>query len=172
MTAGTAIYAATPAHQERGLSPRRVRFWIAHWQELETLADGGPGIRNLREYLAREWVLLQDRPGICLCGPTDQQTARPATFAGSGFGPASLHFPELRAQLVQAGDALPLPWRATRAVFDAQGRSDVWAARLATRRLHDALRPVDREIEPQGSPIVVTERMARSTGWAPRREVA
>ena len=160
---------------ERGLSPRRVRFWLAHFQELDTLADGGPGTRNLREYLAREWVLLQERPGICLCGPTDQQTARPAGYsAGGGYGPSSLHFSGLRAQLVQAADALPLPWQATRAVFEAQGRADTWGARLAAYRAHYATwsREQDKEPEPHGSSIVVTERIAGATGWQPRGRVA
>lgn len=174
MTAGTATLAEYVERQERGLSPRRVRFWLAHWQELETLADGGPGTRNLREYLAREWVLLQERPGICLCGPTDQEVPRPAEYAAGGYGPSSLHFPELRATLVQAADALPLPWHATRAVFEQQQRISLWGARLAAYRLHYVTWPreQDREIEPPGSSIVVTERIARATGWQPRQRVA
>lgn len=174
MTAGAAITTtdSDQHHAERGLSPRRVRFWLVHFEELSTLADGGPGIRNLKEYLAREWARLQERPGICLCGPIDEQPALPAEYGGGTYGPASLHFPELRATLIQAADALPLPWRATRDVFDMQGRADVWAARLATRRLHDALRAVDRDIEPPGSAFVVVQRMALSTGWEPRQEVA
>lgn len=174
MTAGTAVPmdAAILDPGERGMSPRRIRFWFAHWAELETLADGGIGGRNLREYLAREWALLQERAGICLCGPTDAVPALPAEYGGSGFGPAAPHFSELRASLVQAVDALPIHWRATRALFDLQGRAAVWGARLATHRTLGFQRPQDRLLEPDDGGHAAIEMLARSLGWRPRQDVA
>jgi hypothetical protein len=77
---------------ERGLSPRRVAFWLHHWQELRTLAETPGSSRDLREYVRREWVRLQERhPSIvCLCGPTDSEPQRPSAYAGGGtYGPSS-----------------------------------------------------------------------------------
>jgi hypothetical protein len=160
---------------ERGLSPRRVAFWLHHWQELRTLAETPGSSRDLREYVRREWIRLQERhPSIvCLCGPTDSEPQRPSAYAGGGtYGPSSTFATDLHATLLEAADALPFPWRVTRVVFALQQRPgeydyikrfDLWR--------HDARRDHARDAlpEPQGTDEyalrVAIERMAAHSGW-------
>jgi hypothetical protein len=57
------------------------------------------------------------------------------------------------ADLERATDQLPLEWAATRAIYDAQGRAQVWLK----RRQLDAGITLDQAIA----------RMARALGWRP-----
>jgi hypothetical protein len=166
---------------ERGLSPRRVSFYLAHWGELEAMAESPATSGSVREYLRREWVHLQDKhPSIaCICGPTDQEPLRPRGYGGSsGYGPAVSFASDLRVTLLNAADALPFPWRATRRVYLLQWRPGEWEhiKRFDLWR-HDARRDqrCDLQPEPRGAEEYVDQlvhhMMARSTGWVRRPNV-
>lgn len=156
---------------DRGISPRRVHFWLLHWAELDALAVSPASAASLREYLRREWIHLQDRhPSIaCLCGPTDHEPPRAREQgASSAYGPASLSASLLKSDLEVAADALPLTWAATGRVYRLQStpenpRYAAWSERVIAYL--DAGGSRLAHPEPAGSQYVVRLLMARHTGW-------
>jgi hypothetical protein len=156
---------------ERGLSPRRVKFWLLHWGELEAMAESPSTRGSVREYLRREWIHLQDRhPSIaCICGPTDHEPIRAREQGGSGgYGPSSGGASIIKGDLELAADQLPVAWIATGRVFVAQStpgnrRDRLW---LRRRTLWLAAGHLPSETpEPPGSDQTVRFMMARATGW-------
>jgi hypothetical protein len=156
---------------ERGLSPRRVHFWLLHWPELEAMAESPSTSGSVREYLRREWIHLQDcHPSIaCICGPTDQEPPRAREQGGSGgYGPSSGGASIIKSDLEVAADQLPVAWIATGRVFVAQStpgnrRAFLWLRRrtlwLAAGHLQS------EQPEPPGSDHTVRFMMAGATGW-------
>jgi hypothetical protein len=137
---------------ERGLSPRRVKFWLLHWGELEAMAESPSTSGSVREYLRREWIHLQARE----------------QGGSGGYGPSSGGASIIKGDLELAADQLPVAWIATGRVFVAQStpgnrRDRLW---LRRRTLWLAAGHLPSETpEPPGSDQTVRFMMARATGW-------
>lgn len=159
-------------------SPHRVRFWLRHWDELETLADAPRTSAHLAEHLQREWFLLREDPKIdCLCAElhdADQRAVDPACAhapAGGGSFKAGAHTAsQIRADLELAANALPLVWRVTPIIFSLQGRLGQWEFRFAVSRGMAGQRPTPAMLSSLDASTTfydAARRMARSLGWTP-----
>jgi hypothetical protein len=182
MMAGTAV----PMIEQDGdvfdgsYSPRRLRFYLAHYESLRAIAESPESARAEMDGLRREWTLVTywaertARADVCYCADTNDGVSSPAERLGgpAAFGPPAHAAAVILADLQRATDALPIHWAATRALYELQGRADVWGARLAAHRQLGMRRPQDRLIEPFDSRRATIGLMARGLGWRPRREVA
>lgn len=153
-----------------GYSPRRIRFYLAHWQALHSVALDPHGGRGELDALRREWELIQTTSsvsGVCLCERREYFRATPEEYTrAGGYRPEGADaIAVLLADVEHAADALPLHWVATRTIFSAQLRADVWAGRLATHRMLGMPRPQDRGIEPRDSEHRALGLLARALGW-------
>jgi hypothetical protein len=149
-------------------SPRRVEFWLAHWEELDTLVHSPKSAAHIAEHLNREWWLIQSRYASCICKElhdADTLAVDPACAHMPGGGAArSMHtalciFSDLRL----AADELPPGWLATR---------QIWNQQMLPDRLVDSRLQVWRaqrngiEREPVFARNVAIRRMAAKLGWS------
>lgn len=152
-------------------SPRRIAFFLHHWDALRSVAEHPMGGRGELDALRREWTIINTTPtilGICACDRRQFYRSTPEEYVGGGaFGPSEMDVAILLADLEHAADALPLHWRATARVFARQGRTDIWGARLATHRFLGLPRRQDRLIEPTDADHRVLGLMALALGWRP-----
>jgi hypothetical protein len=151
-------------------SPRHIRFLLVHWQALASIAIDPAAGRGELDALRREWELVNTDAtvmGVCACERRGFYRSTPAEYArGGGYrSEGAANVAVLLADLEHAADALPIHWRATAAIFHAQQRPAVWAARLATHRMLGMPRPQDRGIEPSDSGHRALGMMARTLGW-------
>ena len=154
-------------------SPRRIEFWLAHWEELYALVTTPKSSAHNAEHLNREWMMLQPRLRFCLC-------AEAHAFDSMASDPACTHEPTggsfrvggetvlcVYSDLMKASDTLPPGWLATRKIWREQLISDrqieqrVMKWRYAVRH-GDA----ENEREPVFSRPVAVNRMASSLWWA------
>lgn len=144
-------------------SPRKIEFWLAHWEELASLVNTPKSSAHIAAHLAEEWMHLQVRLRYCLCQEqhaADTLAVDPAcTHERSGGryqgGPETALC--IHADLTAASGRLPARWLATR---------QIWAQQLTPqpvvmRRLQSA----KHEPEPLFARYVAVERMARYLGW-------
>jgi len=156
-----------------GYSPRHLRFYLAHWPALASIAVDPNGGRGELDALRREWEVINTDPnifGVCICQRRGLWRDTPEEYTrGSGWQPeAADNIAALLADVERAADALPIHWQATAAVFRWQGRDLVWGVRLATHRLMGLQRPQDRLMEPpdpKQATHVVLGMMAQTLGW-------
>lgn len=157
---------------EARYSPALIRFYLAHWEELQSLAEGTGGA--LGEYLRREWEIIQSRRSdlyrplaqrrkSCVCD--EQHTWSDSPRGGGGSGDAGGRTRRLLADLELAAEQAPAHWEATRRVFRQQQRDGQWEFRRDVARRTTPGRPRDRWPEPHGSDALVVSLMARSLGW-------
>jgi hypothetical protein len=163
-------------------SPRLVRFWLSHWEELTTLEEGGRGCQGLLGELSNEWTRLQagqgrpdERRRACLCssqavGSGTEAEATEATPGGGGQGDAAERARRLVADLELAADAQPCFWEATRRVYEAQGREGAYLFRREAARRMAARRPQDAWPEAAASDDRCMLLMAWALGWRPPAE--
>lgn len=156
-----------------GYSPRRLRFYLVHWQSLVGIAEQPNGGRGELDALRREWELVNSDAtimGVCACERRGFYRSTPEEYGrGGGYRPEGAdNIAVLLADLEHAADALPIHWATTRVIFHAQLRADVWAARLATHRHLGMPRPQDRGIEPPDSDHRALGLLAQALGWQPR----
>ena len=147
-------------------SPHRVRFLLAHWEELEALVGGGPAVAHLRLYLDHEWALLQSDGArrACLC-PLGETTPPAQAGRGSAYGDGAHGAQHTLADLKRAADTLPITWQATRAIYALQGRAGEWRLRASLSPL--APRSVELLGDAAGDYLLATRRMAEALGWRP-----
>jgi hypothetical protein len=156
-----------PAPSPPLYTPRRVRFVLAHWEELEALAASASAAAHLRVYLDHEWALLQsDRSRRdCLC-PLGEPTPPAQAGRRSAWGDGAHGAQHTLADLRQAADSLPITWTATRAIYAQQARLGEWRFRHGIYRRGARGRPQDALIEPAtGAWQVATRMMALALGW-------
>lgn len=156
--------ASTTDAFEPNYSPRKIEFWLAHFEELVTLVIDRKSSAHIAEHLNREWFLLQSRMRYCLCGELHDADTR-------AVDPACAHMPSggghrngpetalcIYADLRRAADTLPSSWLATHKIWSEQ----MLSSREVDRRVRS--RP-DREREPIFARSVAVRRMARELGW-------
>lgn len=145
-------------------SPKRIEFWLAHYDELLELVFSGKTSAHIAEHLNREWFLLQSRLRHCLCKElhaVDSLAVDPGC-THSPSGGSYRQGPEtalcIMADLSRAAESLPATWLATQKIWDEQ-RLD--------RQRRDALRARTRilEREPIWARSVAIRRMALELGW-------
>jgi hypothetical protein len=148
-------------------SPKKIEFWLAHFEELVTLVQSGKSSAHIAEHLNREWFLLQARLRYCLCKEehdADTLAVDPAcTHSPSGGtfrqGPETALC--ILADLRRAADRLPPNWVATQRIWAEQ----FFDERLIARRRLVAHRVGAYEREPVFARTVAIRRMARELGW-------
>jgi hypothetical protein len=60
--------------------PKKIEFWLAHFEELVALVQDGKSSAHIAEHLNREWFLLQSRLRYCIC----KELHDADTLAGDG----------------------------------------------------------------------------------------
>ncbi len=103
-------------------SPRRIVFWIRHWAALEGIAENPRASQGEAERCRREWIMLRDERGTCLCARAVQWSSAEEAPSSSGwYGPSKRWASELKADLERAAEALPACWRVTAAIMQVMG---------------------------------------------------
>jgi hypothetical protein len=135
-------------------SERYIRFLLLHWDVWASAGEYPAYARDAMQLARREWEHLREYPDLdCMCAELNDGISSREAFGARG--PAGPRFPlllDVRVELAQALDALPLPWLATRRLYAVLGRDDVWAARLAQHRQMALPNPRDRLREPPSDP--------------------
>lgn len=151
-------------------SPRKVEFWLHHWEELDTLVHSPKSSAHIAEHLNREWILLQVRLRTCLCQEAhavDSRAVDPACAhmpsGGGSFNAGSETVRCVMADLRRAADTLPPTWLSTRQIWVEQGLD----ARLIAQRVQRS-RYAPRVAEPAYSRWVAIRHMAMKLGWMPQ----
>jgi hypothetical protein len=147
-------------------SPKRVEFWLAHFEELVALVQDGKSSAHIAEHLNREWFLLQSRLRYCICKElhdADTLAVDPAcTHSPSGgsyrMGPETAVC--ILADLRKAASSLPPSWLVTHKIWQEQMMS---AREITVKRLEG--RRVASEREPIFARTVAVRRMARELGY-------
>lgn len=149
---------------EPSYSPKKIDFWLAHFEELVTMVFDGKSSAHIAEHLQREWILLQSRMRSCLCGElhdADTRAVDPAC-AHMPQGGSYRHGPEtalcIYADLRRAADLLPATWIVTHKIWTEQMLPGKEIQLRASRSLA-------REREPIFARGVALRRMARELGW-------
>lgn len=145
-------------------TPKRIEFFLAHWEELLSMVFDGKSSAHIAEHLNREWMLLQSRMRYCLCGElhdADTRAVDPACSHSPSVG-SHRHGPEtalcIYADLRRAADSLPASWLVSHRIWTEQCMPSKEIQRRAqTDR--------DREREPIFARSVAIRRMARELGW-------
>jgi hypothetical protein len=135
-------------------SPRKIRYLLAHWSCVESLAERCNGTGGQADALGREWVLLCEdtRPLDCLCPDLNARPASPRSPGGnSSYGPLTHTASDIRADLEGAATVLSL--RLDALVVLAELCAVRWGA---TSTEQEANR---RQLH------LSAERMARVLGW-------
>ncbi len=92
-------------------SPRKCLFYLAHVASLETISETPSTARGEAMALQREWELLRDRRGLCLCREAIDWGSNLPTPGSSGYhGPARQWASDLLADLSRASEQLPACW--------------------------------------------------------------
>ena len=152
--------------------PRKIEFWLAHWEELYALVLTPKSSAHNAEHLNREWMLLQPRLKYCLC-----QEAHAADSMASD--PGCTHEPTggsyrvggetvacVYADLMDASGKLPPGWLATRKIWREQLLGDQEINhRVLTWRIAVKYHGMAVEPEPWFARSEAINRMARSLGW-------
>lgn len=145
-------------------SPRRVRFYLAHWAEVEAIAQSPASAANLRAYLQREWELLHGARGrTCLCPMEHAPHAE--TLGRSGFGDGAHGAAHVLADLARAADALPVDWAVTRLIARTMGRERLWGMAYCAAHALPASFPLAPILDPDPTLHDATLAMARTLGW-------
>lgn len=149
---------------EPSYSPKKIEFFLAHWEELNSMVFDGKSSAHIAEHLNREWFLLQSRMRYCLCGElhdADTRAVDPAC-AHMPMGGSHRNGPEtalcIYADLRRAADALPPTWLVTHKIWSEQ----LLSPKEVEQRLS---RCAEREREPIFARSVAVRRMARELGW-------
>lgn len=153
-------------------SPKKIEFWLAHFEELITMVQSGKSSAHIAEHLNREWFLLQARLRYCLCQEVHNAEMR-------AVDPACLHEPSggtyrqgpetalcILADLRKAADALPPSWITTQKIWHEQMvparqialRREQWRAKVKAGAEYE-------EREPAFARTIAVRRMARDLGW-------
>ena len=153
---------------EPSYSPRKIEFWLAHWEELQTLVDTPRSAAHIAEHLNREWMMLQARNRYCLCHELhaiDSLAVDPACThspsGGGGYRRSSEAVLCIYADLHKASGELPAPWSATQRIwFDQRVPRSLVSQRVASWRKSKPTPP-----EPIFARTFAVMRMAESLGW-------
>jgi hypothetical protein len=145
-------------------SPRKVEFWLDHWEELDTLVESPKSAAHIAEHLNREWVMLQVRMKTCLCKElhaSDAAAVDPGCRhepTGGGFRTGTTTALCIVADLRHAADKLPPNWHATH---------KIWQSQMLPRTMIDQRSRVaeGREREPVFARYIAVKRMAGWLGW-------
>jgi hypothetical protein len=155
-------------------SPRRVEFWLAHFEELETLVRSPKSSAHVAEHLNREWVMLQVRLRFCLCQEAhavDSRAVDPACQHEPTGGGAYRAGPEtalcVLSDLRHAAEHLPPGWLATRKIW----WEELIPQKTIIQRVTDWRHQVRHgqayvEREPAFARTIAVNRMANQLGWS------
>lgn len=154
-------------------SPKRIEFWLAHWEELDALVKTPKSSAHIAEHLNREWMLLQPRLRFCLCveqHATDSMSVNPACTHEPRGGGAYDSGPQavlcVYADLMRAAEQLPVGWLATRKIWAQQMIHPEAVARRVQEWRRDVKLGLARdEREPIFARTEAIRRMARMLGW-------
>lgn len=149
-------------------TPRKVEFWLDHWEELDVLMHSPKSSAHIAEHLAREWFLLEVRNKACLCKElhdVDSKASDPAcshTPSGGGsFQSKASTALCIVADLRQAADELPAVWTATRQIWQQQMLS-----RLEILKRVQKAAGMKHEREPVFARSVAIRRIAAKLGYS------
>jgi len=145
-------------------SPKKIYFWLAHWEELYTLVHTPKSSAHIAEHLNREWELLLPRLRYCLCHElhaVDSRAVDPACSHEPSGGGSYKTGPEtalcIYADLIKASEQLPPAWSATQQIWLEQ-MVPVMVIKSRAKR-------AERQREPAFARTLAVERMARYLGW-------
>lgn len=151
-------------------TPRKIEFWLDHWEELDAIAHTPKSAAHIAEHLAREWFMLQGRMKACLCKElhdVDVMAVDPACShepsGGGAYRSTASSALCIVADLRSAADLLPPEWLATRTIWHQQGLGipEIGRKVRAWRNNH-----VGFEREPVFARSIAVRRMARQLGWS------
>lgn len=145
--------------------PRKVEFWLEHWEELETLAYSPKASAHIAEHLNREWFLLQVRMKVCMCAEMADDPYCQVSPGGGDYRAGAETIRCVVADLAQAADKLPSNWFATHKIWQQMA--------MPMREIERRSRQYEtREREPLFARHIALRRMARALGWIPATEQA
>lgn len=154
-------------------SPRKIEFWLAHWEELYSLVTTPKSSAHNAEHLNREWMLLQPRLRFCLCleaHAIDSMAVDPGCThepTGGSFRVGGETVLCVYADLKRAASMLPPGWLSTHRIWREQMVSDAEInLRVFTWRQAVRAGSAVVEREPVFSRPVAVNRMATSLGWS------
>jgi hypothetical protein len=159
---------------EPSYSPKKIEFWLSHWEELDTLVSSPKASAHIAEHLNREWFLLQGGWKVCLCKELhDRDMVDPACArtpsGGGGFLAGATTALCILADLRAAADVLPAHWMATRQIWRQQMLT-VKAIQQRVDRWRHNRGHIERE--PGFARDIAVQRMAKVLGWKSERQIA
>lgn len=157
-------------------SPRKIEFWLRHWEELAGLVYSPKTSAHIAAHLADEWMHLQVRLLSCLCHEqhlADSLAVDPACqhqpSGGGGYRKSSETALCIYSDLMAASATLPAHWSATQRIWKEQGLTQrAIAGRCANAAGGWPNRTTYREPEPTFARHAAVERMAQVLGWSRR----
>ena len=143
-------------------SPRKIRFFLAHAEEVEVMALYPRQSRDTAARQIWEWQQLQDRRGLdCMCSENAGPDYGEAPTGGGPLGSGSHRASLVQGDLETAALALPLNWEITRRICAVLGTLTLktWEKRYVQRHGF----PARLDLAPSISGASVL--MAKSLGW-------
>jgi hypothetical protein len=158
---------------EPSYSPKKVEFWLAHWEELDALVKTPKSSAHIAEHLNREWIMLAVRMRFCICQEqhtVDSMSVNPACTHEPSGGGAYDSGPQavlcVYADLMRAAEELPPGWLATRRIWhDQMIHPMAIGRRVAEWRRDVKLGKARVEPEPVFPRAIAINRMAKWLGW-------